>query len=261
MPVITIISDMGSADYYTGVFKGAIYRAVPNAEIIDITHHIKMETGITPGGYMLKNTFNLFPKGTIHVVALNTVIEQHSRHVVFEYQGYYFVGTDNGVFSLAFDSEPVNIYDISHLPGANTTFPALSLFVPVIAGLAEGKKPQEIGTPISGLVRKVMLRPTIDKDAIAGMIIYIDHYGNGITNIDKEIFDRVGRGREYTVHVKSMSKGLNKISKSYTESHLGDLVAVFNVTGNLEVAINNGNFQKLMRIDIGHTIRIEFKNT
>lgn len=251
---------MGHTDYYTGVLKGAIYRMIPEATIIDITHAITLEQGIVPAGYMLRNSYRVFPPGTIHMVAVNTKLDFESRHVVFEHDNHYFVGTDNGIFSLAFDNQPEAIFDISHLEGADGTFPALEVFVPVMADLARGKKPEEIGRPTIGLVQKTMFRPTIGADSILGTVIYSDIYGNAITNITRELFNQVGKGRKYTVHIRSLEYGIPKISKSYAETESGELLAVFNASGNLEIAMSNGSLLQFLKIGVGSNIRIVFKN-
>lgn len=251
---------MGHSDYYVGVLKGAIYRLVPEATVIDITHAITLEQGILPAGYMLRNSYRLFPAGTIHMMAVNTRLDFESRHVIFEHDGHYFVGTDNGVFSLAFDEQPEKIYDISHLEGADGTFPALQVFVPVMAALAKGKKPEEIGRPTLGLIQKTMFRPTIDSDSILGTVIYSDVYGNAITNITRELFEQVGKGRKYVVHIRSLEYGIPRISKSYAEIESGELVAVFNASGNLEIAMSNGSLLQFLKIGVGANIRIAFKN-
>ena len=251
---------MGHSDYYTGVLKGAIYRMIPEATIIDITHAITLEQGIVPAGYMLRNSYRLFPPGTIHMVAVNTKLDFESRHVVFEHDGHYFVGTDNGVFSLAFDNQPETTFDISHLEGADGTFPALEVFVPVMGALVNGKKPEEIGRPTIGLVQKTMFRPTIDNDSILGTVIYSDNYGNAITNITRELYNQVGQGRKCIVHIRSMEYGIPRISKSYAETESGELLAVFNASGNLEIAMSNGSLLQFLKIGVGANIRIAFKN-
>lgn len=249
---------MGTRDYYLGAMKGALFAELPDARLVDITHDVDKNGGAVMGGHILRNTYRNFPPGTIHIVAVDTNVGLESRHVVFEYDGHCFVGTDNGIFSLAFDGKPSAIYDITQLASGSATFPAISVFVKVAAELAKGKKPEELGRPAIGLIDKRMFRATVEPSAIVGTVIYIDDHGNAITNVDRALFEQVRNGRNYALYVRSMGYMIRKISKQYTEVAEGELVAVFNHAGNLELAIHNGSIAALLGLNIGSSIRIEF---
>lgn len=259
MSIITLISDMGGHDYYVGALKGALLSALPTATVVDVTHDVEKNGGVVMGGFILRNSYRLFPPGTVHIVAVDTNIGLESRHVVFEHEGHYFVGTDNGIFSLAFDSTPQRIFDISHLAKDSLTFPAIAAFVPVAAALVGGRRPEELGKAAIGLVEKKMFRATVEPAAIVGTVIYVDSYGNAITNVDRRLFEEVRKDRSYTIYVRSMGYAIRKISQQYTEAAEGELVAVFNHAGNLELAIHNGSIAMLLGLTIGSSIRIEFR--
>jgi len=259
MPIITLISDMGGHDYYVGAVKGALLSALPDAVLVDITHDVEKNGGVVMGSFILRNSYRQFPPGTIHIVAVDTNVSLESRHVVLEYEGHFFVGTDNGIFSLAFDKRPESVYDITHLAVGNLTFPAISAFVQVAAGLAQGRKPEELGKASIGLVEKKMFRATVEPAAIVGTVIYVDSYGNAVTNVDRQLFEQVRNGRNYVLFVRSMGYAIRKISRQYTEVAEGELVAVFSHAGNLELAIHNGSIAMLLGLNIGSSLRIEFQ--
>lgn len=252
---------MGYTDYYTGVVKGALYNLLPNVQLIDLTHRLTLDDGIIPAAFVLRNSYRMFPPSTIHVMAVNTRLDFNSRHVVFMHEGYFFVGTDNGVFSLAFDTEPEEVYDISHHRGADGPFPVLEVFVPAVARLANGEQPSDLGLPIpEGLIKKVMQRPTLDANQILGTVIYSDHYGNAITNISKEMYLNVSQGRKPNITIRPMGYKV-EFGKNYHDVNSGDIIALFNSMGMLEIAMSNGNLLKLVRVGVSAQIKVEFKGS
>lgn len=258
---ITLISDMGYADYYTGIIKGSLYSQLPNARLIDLTHRMTLHDGIVPAAFVLRNSYHMFPPNTIHMLAVDTNLHFNCRHVVFKHLGHYFIGTDNGAFSITFDDEPNEVYDISHHQGADGTFPALEVFVPAIIRIAKGEAPSDIGLPLTdGLTKKVMPHPTLDPNYIIGAVIYSDYYGNAITNITEEMFNRVSQGRKPNITIRPMGYPIKKLGKNYLDVDTGDLVALFNQAGYLEIAMNGGSLLKFVKAEVGVQIRIEFKS-
>ena len=126
--------------------------------------------------------------------------------------------------------------------------------------MARGEKISDLGNQVNNYEKRIPLRATIEETGITGSIIYIDSYQNAITNITKDLFERIGKNRVFEILVQSNYYKLNKINRTYGETSVGEILALFNSLNLLEIAINNGNAAELLNLTVGSTIRINFKN-
>lgn len=258
MQVITLLSDMGTADYYVGRVKGRLLSLVPGAVLTDITHAVPAGN-IPIAAYALSGAYKTFPAGTIHMVAVNTNLDGPARHVAFKYGEHFFVGTDNGIFSLALDGRPDEVFDITRvdLP-EHRIFPAASLFPEAIAGISQGQPLSAIGHMTGPLLEKTLINPVIDATAIRGTVIYVDRNGNVITNITQDLFEGVRKNRKFRIFLPKSHYQISSISQYYTDFMEGEIGALFNSNGLLELAQNAGDFSRIMGLHISSIIRIEF---
>lgn len=265
MAIITLTSDMGLKNYYVGAVKGAILREIPDVQIIDITHEIP-PFDINEAAFVIKRIAQEFPPNTVHLIAVDTEYYSGRSLVIVEVYGQYFVGPDNGIFSLFLDRRPDLIVEIDvSLFRCETTFTTKSILVPAACHLARGGKPSIIGTPLTDFKQKAMrLNPILQNGSIIGQVEHVDAYGNVFTNIDKENFDRIGAGKKFRMHLSS-SMYITELSAHYADVPPGEKLALFGSTGMLEIAINKGvegsggGAQRLLGIDINDKIRIEFE--
>lgn len=258
MAIITLTSDWKSDDYYTAAVKGCILTHCSSATIVDINLQVSL-FNMAQAAFVLRNSFHHFPKGSIHLVDVNSDPTGNSSFIAVLYQGHYFVGADNGGFGLLF-SEPIEtVVAIERFAAEDfQTFPALTVFAPAAAFLANGHKITELGTPLKDINRQTPILPTIGDNYIAGSVVYIDSYQNIITNIPRELFDQVGKGRRFEILVQSNHYKITRINKTYNETSSGELLAVFNSAGLLEIAINKGNIAELLNLGINSNIRVKF---
>ena len=178
--------------------------------------------------------------------------------MIAEFNQQYFLGSDNGIFSLLFkDEDPVQYYSIKDTQP--TTFPTLNVFSGIACKLIKGVKPETLGNKIESIVRRVPLRATIEDNVVIGSIVYIDSFQNAITNISNDIFDRVGKGKKFKIFVQSNHYTITKINKSYQETSVGELLAIFNSLDLLEIAINGGNAAELLNLNTNSSVRIKFQ--
>jgi len=255
MPIITLTTDWNNDDFYIASVKGAIHSYCSNAIIVDITHKIKT-FNIFHAAFILKNSYKLFPEGTIHIIGVNTDGNSEQAFLATEYDGHFFIGTDNGIFSLLFDSAPTKIVAIENL--ISTSFAVIEVFIKVASELINGTDIESLGTKTEQFVRRTPLLATIEESTIIGSIVYIDSYQNAITNISKEIFEQVGKNRQFKIYVQSNGNVISKINKKYGETSPGELLALFNSINLLEIAIFNGNAAELLGLDTNSTVRIKF---
>ena len=257
MSIITLTTDWNKDDYYTGAVKGTILSNCPEVTIIDITHQIK-PFNIYQAAFILKNSYKYYPSGTVHIIGVKTEAFGEHNYLIAELDNQYFLGTDNGVFSLLFkDNDPVKYFSINDYE--QSSFPVLNIFATIACNLIKGEKPESIGTEAEAINRRVPLRATIEENILIGSIVYIDSFQNAITNISKDLFDRVGNGKPFKIYVQSNHYVISKINKSYQETSVGEILAIFNSLNLLEIAINGGNAAELLNLDTNSSIRIKFQ--
>jgi len=257
MPIITLTTDWNTDDYYIGAVKGTIYSNCINATIVDISHKVK-PFNIFQAAFILKNSFKYFPEGTVHIIGVKSDITKDQNHIIAEMNGHYFLGSDNGVFSLLFkDDDQVNYYSINETN--QSTFPTLDIFCKIACNIINGNKIDSLGSKLDSIVRRVPLRATIEDNVVIGSIVYIDSFQNAITNISKDIFDRVGNGKAFKIFVQSNHYTISKINTSYQETSVGELLAIFNSLNLLEIAINGGNAAELLNLNTNSSVRIKFQ--
>lgn len=260
MPVITLTSDWGFHDHYVAALKGRILGIDNNLSVVDLNHAVQ-PFNIAQAAFIIKNSFSFFPEGTVHLICVNTEAQNGKTCIALQAEGHFFILGDNGLPGLIFDEEQaIKAVTIEKFGPCRSTFPELELFVPAACHLAGNGKLEDLGRRIIQPDRQVPLRPTIDESVITGSVIYIDSYQNAITNITKSLIDRIGKGRNFEIFVKSNHYRINRINLSYSETPVGELLALFNSSGLLEVAINNGNASDLLGLSIGSAIRIKFNN-
>lgn len=257
MPIITLTSDWGHSDHYIGAVKGSILSLLPDVKIIDISHQVA-PFNIEQAAFILKNCYKNFPKGTIHIIGVNTEESDKNPHTVVFIDDHYFIGTDNGIFSMIFDKPPKKIIELNIMQDSDYfTFSTRDRFVKAAIHLAEGKKIEDLGVERKKVNEKILFKPAVEKNIIKGIIIYIDSFENVITNITEQLFKKIGKGRKFSVLFRGES--INKIYKSYNDVPVGEIVAIFGSNGHLEIAINQGNASGLLGLGINDTVMIEFE--
>lgn len=260
MPIITLTTDFGNDNYYLGVLRGYFAANCPEATIIDLTHHIQA-FNIAQAAFVLKNAFRFFPDGSIHLVAVYAEETEDSPYIVMKYDNHFFIGADNGIFGLICEGAAQSVVriDPEKLKSSGPlSFPELSVLAPAACRLAKDKAPSALGDYTS-VQKRIGLMPTHTENEICGAVIYIDTYSNVFTNISRNLFEKVRKGRSFTIYVNSKFNQVSQISQSYSDVMVGDLVALFNSLDLLEIAIHKGPAAQLFNLDTKSTIRIDFE--
>ncbi|MEX1189459.1 MAG: SAM-dependent chlorinase/fluorinase [Bacteroidia bacterium] len=258
MAIITLTTDLGLSDYYVSAVKGSILRELPDANIIDITHDIPKFDRMK-AGYMLRNAFRYFPKGTIHVIGVESLEDEQTPHIAIKAEGHYFIGADTGVFSLILKEEAQEVVQLNFSKKfAGSSFPMEQIFVPAACHLARGGTLQVIGRLIGGYRKMLMPAPTRGESHLGASIQFIDSYGNIITNITKNIFDEAGKGLPFEIILRSKVHSISRLAKNYNDVAEGELLALFNAEGHLEISLNRGSAAKLLGLKVNESLRVEF---
>ena len=257
MSLITIISDWNKNDYYLGVLKGDLKNRIPGVEIIDIKHNIDA-FNISQAAFITNFTHKYFPKETIHIIAVKSEATPEHKHLIIKNNNQYFICANNGIPGLIFKENPELIIELETV-NIQTTFPELEIFTKVAQFISEGGDITELGEEVKHIYRKIDLFPGVGADYIAGTVIYNDSYGNAITNISKDIFERYGKGRDFEINFVSTKYIIKNISKNYSAVDNGEKLAIFNSIDLLELAQNNGNAMNLLGLEKGVNVKIRFK--
>jgi S-adenosyl-L-methionine hydrolase (adenosine-forming) len=258
MAIITLISDWQQGDHYLSALKGKILNLMPEVRIIDISHQTP-SFGYIKAAFVLRNSYRSYPKGTVHMVCVNSEASPGSPHIAIFHEGHFFIGADNGIFGIMFNDKPDKIVVLEH--STETVFPEYDVFADAAVFLASGGEPEKLGPEYPGLYIPAPLRATVDESVINGSIIYIDSYSNAITNITRETFEKVCKGRRFEILLQSNYYKINKLNKYYHETADGELLALFNSANLLEIAIAKGNVCEMLNLGLNATIRIKFYNT
>ncbi len=252
MPIITLTTDFGEKDHFVGAVKGAIYSELENSRIVDISHLIS-PFHLTEAAYVIQNAYKSFPPKTIHIIGIDSELNPENKHIAVLLDEHYFICADNGIISLiASTINPDKIVEINIHDTVESNFPVLDIFVKVACHIARGGTLEVIGKPIDKVMELTGIKPVINSESnqIIGNVIYVDNYGNVITNITKKIFNDVGKGREFKI--KARTATFEKVNKTYSEAinfdtppekreEDGKKLALWNSSDYLELAIYKSN--------------------
>ena len=252
MAIITLTSDFGIKDHTVAAVKGAIYCELKDVTVVDISHKIA-PFNIIEAGYIICNSYQSFPKGTIHIIGVDAEISPENSHIAVLMNGHYFLCANNGLMSMICQNKiPEQLVEINIHQNIITNFPVLDVFVKVACHLARGGKMEVVGNNITNLKPLKNIEPFVNdqKTQIVGRVIYIDNYGNVITNIKRDFFEMLQKKRSFEVAVRNYK--FKQIYKKYTdivnfekEPNLrydeGRRMALFNSNDYLEIAIYRSN--------------------
>ncbi len=262
MPILTLTTDWGLRDHYVASLKGELISRCENLQLIDISHEIE-HFDILQASFVIRNCFEKFPPGTLHFIGLagtqsQNNISDNRNYLLLKCMEHFFIGEDSGIFSLILGDEPKEIF---RLPVSNhpNLLEVHNLFLDSIVSFMNGKKMEEIGTSTTEFVQSYHTQPTVDQSSIRGSVIYIDSFDNIISNITKELFEKVGDGRTFTIFLRRSEYDIRTINKNYYDDDAGEIVALFNREGFLKLAINHGKASGLLGMKLMDTIRIEFE--
>jgi S-adenosylmethionine hydrolase len=261
-PIITLTTDFGYKDPFVGIMKGVILSINPSVNIVDIAHDISPQN-IMEAAFSIEMCFASFPPKTIHVVVIDPGVGTSRRPILAVTDHHYLIGPDNGVFSRIYSMrhETFSVIHITaehyFLPGKSSTFHGRDVFAPVAAWLSRGINVTNFGDHITDYVNiqiPVSIMPS--KNTIEGTVIYVDHFGNAITNIHdqkiKELFSNKPDGK-----LKVLLKSREAPFKAYySQAEDNGLYSLINSFGYLELFMRNGNASVNFNIPVGEKVGV-----
>lgn len=275
MSIITLTTDFGLKDHSVAAVKGALFSEVEQVEIVDISHLISPFNSIE-AAYVIKNAYHNFPEGSVHIIGVDAELTPENKHIAVCLDGHYFICANNGIMSLiASEIKPDKIVEINIHKTIETNFTVLDVFVKVAGHILRGGKLEVIGKPIEALKQLKYLEPQVNEagNQIIGHVLYIDNFGNVITNIKKPFFESIVKGRKFVIsarHVEfkeifdSYSASINFDLPIHKRGDSGKKIALFNSSDYLELALYKSNPQvsggasSLLGLDVMDTVTINF---
>ncbi|MEQ1884340.1 MAG: SAM-dependent chlorinase/fluorinase [Bryobacteraceae bacterium] len=259
--LITFTTDFGTTDYFAGAMKGVIAGIAPKARVIDITHEI-LPYDINQAGFVISQAWTCFPKGTIHVVIVDPGVGSARRPILVEAGGHFFIGPDNGVFSMIYDAVPHKVRVITNTKvfrkNVSRTFHGRDVFAPAAAHLAKGMPPMQIGKIIHDEVRSWNAQPTKIGSAKTsnwrGAILKVDRFGNLITNFHIDRFDDV---KTHAIELRAGKEKIRRLALTYSETEIGELFAIVGSSGYLEIAANQANAAARIGCSAGAPVELD----
>lgn len=257
MVLITLTTDFGLKDHYVATLKGRLLRNAPSAVLVDISHQIPAYD-IQQAAWVLRHAMTEFPPGSIHIVAVGSELSRRFAHIAVALNGQYIIGSDNGFFSLFGNDRPDTIVELSKGDAIQSTFIARDIYAPAALRLAAGDELIRLGPVMNAITEKLHRQHPPEADILKGTVVYIDSFGNLITDISREQFDTTGRGRKFALEL--IGDEINQLHRVYSDVPEGEKLALFNAANMLEIAINQGKAASLLSLRLNDVVRIVFES-
>ena len=258
--LITLLTDFGSRDTFVGVMKGVIAKIAPDARVIDLCHEVSPQN-VREAAWLLGVSFGYFPEGTVHVAVVDPGVGGERRGIAVRAAGHVFVLPDNGLISCVLARhDPEQVVSLENekyfLHPVSATFNGRDIFAPVAAHVAKGVPLAELGPEIGDPCLFELRRPAIatypSGTVLEGEIVHVDHFGNLVTNFDREYLPDVPNLR-----IRVARRVINGLTPTYSEAITGELIALIGSFGQLEISIVNGNAAHKLRAKVGDEVTIE----
>jgi S-adenosyl-L-methionine hydrolase (adenosine-forming) len=257
--IITLTTDFGVTDHFTGVMKGVILNIAPRATIVDITHEVT-PFEITEGAFTLAESYRYFPQGTVHIAVVDPGVGTARRPLLVEAGGHFFIGPDNGLFTMIYDREPHQVRAITNQsffrPDVSRTFHGRDIFAPCAAHLTKGATPAKFGKRIHDYAQLGLIKPRqIARRIWSGIVLKADRFGNLITNLHIDTLPDI-RSRPFELLVGIQS--IPGLAATFGDCAPGEVANIIGSSGYLEVAVNQGSAARTLGCGPGAPVEITF---
>jgi S-adenosyl-L-methionine hydrolase (adenosine-forming) len=266
--IVTLLTDFGLSDAFTGIMKGVVLSRAPGAQLVDITHLVPPGQ-IVAGAFLLESAWRFFPTGSVHLAVVDPGVGSSRRRVALEAEGHYFVGPDNGLLSCALPEAtrpqrrpdeayraqpltlPPSVKGVAIEPtdreGLSATFEGRDVFAPAAGHLASGGRLSDLGSALDQVLALSLFRaPRSEDGVLRGIVLHIDSFGNAITDLAG-----IDLPRPCVVEVAGRRLELRR---TYAESE--GVCALVSSAGRVEVAMPNGNAARDLRLAPGTQVNV-----
>jgi len=248
MSLVTLLTDFGTSDSYVAEVKGALLSVAPGLTLVDVTHAVP-PGDVRAGAYLLGRAWHRFPHGTIHLAVVDPGVGTGRAALAVAAHGHYFVGPDNGLFTLVLRDAEVQIVVLPTPDGASPTFHGRDVFAPAAAALATGATLAELGPPFGGMpVRLAYREPRHEGKSVVGQVVYVDRFGTLVTNLTPELVPSYA-----VIEVEGLEVG--PLRRTFGDVPTGGLVAYLGSGGQVEIAVRDGSAARRLGMGVGGRIR------
>jgi S-adenosyl-L-methionine hydrolase (adenosine-forming) len=248
-PLITLLTDFGTADSYVAEMKAALLGAVPQATLVDLTHAVP-PGDLRAAAYLLGRTWHRFPQGTVHLAVVDPGVGTARAALAFAAGGHWFVGPDNGLFTPVLRDAAVEIVTLPIPATASPTFHGRDLFAPAAAALAGGTPLESLGQPFRGIPHRLSYRePHYEGKTMVGEVAYVDRFGTLVTNLTREMVP------DYAV-IEVEGLDIGPLRRTFGDVPTGGLLAYLGSGGQVEIAVRDGSAARRLGLGVGGRIRV-----
>lgn len=258
---ITLITDFGTRDHYVGVMKGVIHSIAPDVKVIDITHDIPAHN-VLHAAFVLRQAWTWYPPDTVHLAVVDPGVGSRRKILVGRYGGQYVVAPDNGLISLVHHEVPVEDLRVVEnarlcLPTISATFHGRDVMAPVAAHLAKGQNLRDFG-PATDRLEVLQIEPcTTDAHlTITGTVLYVDRFGNLVTNIHKHSWVRTQTQRA-NAQVYVNGRCVGPVRSCYADVAAGEPLALIGSSDYLEISVNQGRAVDVLACGASATVEVK----
>ena len=275
MAIITLTTDFGTKDHFAAAVKGALLSELSDAKVVDISHDIS-PFSIIEAAYVIQSAFSSFPVGSIHIIGVDSEISEENKHIAVQLNDHFFICANNGIMSMiCAEINPQKIVEINIHDKIASSFPVVDVFGKVGAHIARGGTLEVVGKLITEIKPIKNISPVVKDEGsqVIGNVIYIDHYGNVITNIKKRFFESIQKGRRFEISARNHK--FKRIFEHYSDivdfnipiesrNDEGQGLVVFNSSEYLEIAVYRSNLttvgsaSSLLGLNMMDTVSINF---
>ena len=245
MAVITLLTDFGLADSYVAEVKGVLLSRAPGVTLVDVSHDVPSGS-VRAGQYLLSRTWYRFPPETVHLVVVDPGVGTERRALAASADGHSFVAPDNGLLSVL--PHGAHFVTLPVLRDASPTFHGRDVFAPAAARLATGARLEELGSPVTDPFHSPPPTPRAEGRAVVGEVIYVDRFGNVITNIPGDLV-------EPGVRITIAETEIGPVRRTFGDVARGKLLAYVGSGGTVEIAVREGSAAQVLDVEVGAEVR------
>jgi S-adenosylmethionine hydrolase len=258
-PIITLTSDFGNSDHLVGAMKGVILNINPAATIVDLNHSV-VPYDILDGALSLANAYKYFPSRTIHVVIVDPGVGTDRRPLLVSGEKQFFVAPDNGVLSMIYEREPCTVRHVTaehyFLNPISPTFHGRDVFAPTAAWLSKTMQTEAFGDVVTEFVRFTMPKAKTNGQAVKGVVLRVDVFGNLMTNLAAEDIP-IGALDGGSVKIAVNGKPVAKFAKTFAAGSPGEPIALLGSAGFVEIAVNRGSAARTLGASRGAEVTLD----